>query len=120
MAEDGVIPDRYPLVPLIGGGYKARTRKNVQDSDGTAIIFNEALTGGTKLTRDLCVREKKPFVLLDGAQISVEKAATAVLRFVVDNEIAVLNVAGPRASGWAERHGFALAVMGELIGVLGN
>jgi hypothetical protein len=120
MAEEGVIPARYPLVPLVGGGYKARTRKNVQDSDGTAVIFNETLTGGTKLTRDLCVRERKPFVLLDGAQIPVERAVAAVLRFVDDNEIGVLNVAGPRASGWAEGHGFALAVMGELIGVLGN
>ena len=26
-AEDGVIPERYPLVPLIGGGYKARTQE---------------------------------------------------------------------------------------------
>jgi hypothetical protein len=96
-------------VPLIGGGYKARTRKNVQDSDGTAILFKDTLTGGTKLTRDLCVREKKPFVVLDAGQITVERAVTAIRCFVEENEIQVLNVAGPRASGWAEGHGFAIS-----------
>jgi hypothetical protein len=36
MAEDGIIPDRYPLVPLPSGGYRQRTRLNVSDSDGKA------------------------------------------------------------------------------------
>jgi hypothetical protein len=106
------------LVPLIGGGYKARTRKNVRDSDGTAILYKDALTGGTKLARDLCVREKKPFLPLDGAQISVKRAVAAVLRFVEDSEIAVLNVAGPRASGWAEGYSFVLMVVGGMIGLM--
>src|ERR1700678_1456456 len=60
-AEDGPIPDRYPLRALAGGREKDRTRQNVQDSDGTAILFHESLTGGTLVTRNLCVREKKPF-----------------------------------------------------------
>jgi Circularly permutated YpsA SLOG family len=38
MAEDGVTPDRYPLMPLPNGGYRRRTRLNVVDSDGAAII----------------------------------------------------------------------------------
>lgn len=37
-AEDGSIPDRYPLTPLPVGGYRARTLKNVEDSDGTVIF----------------------------------------------------------------------------------
>ena len=36
MAEDSVIPQRYPLMPLPKGGYRQRTRLNVVDSDGTA------------------------------------------------------------------------------------
>jgi Circularly permutated YpsA SLOG family len=38
-AEDGPIPQRYPLMPLSGAGYGQRTRQNVIDSDGTAILF---------------------------------------------------------------------------------
>ncbi|MGA2841603.1 MAG: putative molybdenum carrier protein [Steroidobacteraceae bacterium] len=36
-AEDGVISEKYPLDPVPCGGYRQRTLKNVQDSDGTAI-----------------------------------------------------------------------------------
>src|SRR5450631_3978490 len=64
-AEDGPIPQRYPLTPLPGAGYRQRTQQNLIDSDGTAILFYGTLSGGTKLTRDSCVREKKPFVVLD-------------------------------------------------------
>ena len=38
-AEDGVIDGRYPLDELPGGGYPERTRQNVIDSDGTAILY---------------------------------------------------------------------------------
>jgi hypothetical protein len=86
------------------------------DSDGTAILFTVSLTGGTRLTRDLCVRQKKPFVVLDAKQIAESAAAAAIFKFVEEHEIQVLNVAGPRLSGWAEGYGFALAVVGEVIG----
>jgi hypothetical protein len=115
-AEDGPIPERYPMSLLLDGGYRQRTLKNVQDSDGTAILFSHSLSGGTKLARDLCIREKKPFIVLDATQISESRAAAAILRFVEENEIQVLNVAGPRASGWAEGYAFALAVLGDVIG----
>ncbi len=69
-AEDGPIPQRYPLTPLPGAGYRQRTQQNLIDSDGTAILFYESVRGGTKLTRDSCVREKKPFVVLDAKLIA--------------------------------------------------
>lgn len=114
-AEDGPIPQRYPLTPLPGGGYRQRTRQNVIDSDGTVILFYESLTGGTLLTRDLCLREKRPFVVLDGKQISESRAADGILRFVDEHEIQVLNVAGTRASGWAAGYRFALYVVSSVI-----
>jgi Circularly permutated YpsA SLOG family len=101
-------------------GNRLRTVKNVQMSDGTAILFNQSLSGGTKLTRDMCIREKKPFIVLDATQITVERAVKAVVRFIVENEISVLNVAGPRLSGWPEGYGFALAVVGGVIGKRGD
>jgi hypothetical protein len=52
-AEDGVIPEKYPVTPLPGGGYRARTRKNVQESDGTVILAPGELTGETALTRGI-------------------------------------------------------------------
>jgi hypothetical protein len=114
-AEDGAVPEHYPLIPLPGGSHRQRTLKNVHDSDGTLILFDVTLSGGTKLVRDLCIREKKPFVVLDAAQIQVARAIIAVVRFVEENDIEVLNVAGPRAGGWKEGYEFALAVVGGVI-----
>src|SRR5258708_22247892 len=86
------------------GGYRLRTLKNVQLSDGTAILFSQSLSGGTKLARDMCIREKKPFIVLDATQISVERAVKAVVRFIGENEIQTMNVAGAPASGGPAGH----------------
>jgi hypothetical protein len=114
-AEDGLIPERYPLTPLAGAGYRERTRQNVIDSDGTAILFYDSLTGGTQLTRILCARSKKAFITLDAKQTTESAVVAAIVRFAHDNHIGVLNVAGPRLSGWAEGQAFADRVVAELI-----
>src|ERR1700722_9210280 len=89
-AEDGPIPERYPMSLLTERGSRLRTLRNVQTSDGTAILFNQALTGGTKLTRDMCIREKRPFIVLDATQIAVERAVKAIVRFIDENEIQIM------------------------------
>jgi hypothetical protein len=104
----------------VGEQYRRRTQQNLIDSDGTAILFFGSLTGGTKLTRDSCVREKKPFVVLDAEQITESAAAAAIVRFVDENEIQVLNVAGPRASGWVAGYRFALDVVTGVIRDVGS
>lgn len=50
LAEDGRVPDHYPLIELTKGGYPARTEKNVVESDGTLILNIGKLSGGTKYT----------------------------------------------------------------------
>jgi hypothetical protein len=114
MAEDGVIADRYPLKALPNGGYRQRTRQNVIDSDGTALLFYESLKGGTRLTRNLCALEKKPFILIDAQKTAQGDAADAIVRFIEENRIQVLNVAGPRASGWADGYRFAVERRGAV------
>jgi hypothetical protein len=114
-AEDGPIPDRYPMSLLAEGGHRLRTLKNVQVSDGTAILFDRSLSGGTKVTRDMCIRERKPFIVLDATQITAERAVRAVIRFIDENEIQTMNVAGPRASGWPEGYQFAMTVVAGVI-----
>ena len=120
-AEDGVISDRYPLTPLPHGNYEQRTRLNVVDSDGSAILYEGSLTGGTRLTRELCELSSRPCLLIDArATPDPIAAAEAVLKFIKDNRIATLNVAGPRASGWPAGHHFAEAVIAEVISRLPN
>ncbi len=98
LAEDGPLPQRYPLRALPGAGYRRRTRANVADSDATLIVYFEEVAGGTAATLYDCLDLGKPFKLVDGAEIPPRRGARAVARFLRRHRIEVLNVAGPRAS----------------------
>lgn len=116
MAEDGVISDRYPLTALPEGNYRQRTRLNVVDSDGTAILYDGSLSEGARLTRDLCELLSRPCMLISAREVSDPiAAAEAILKFIEDNNIRTLNVAGPRASGWKDGYAFALGVVGQVL-----
>jgi putative molybdenum carrier protein len=100
-----VIPDRYPLTILPNGGYRQRTRLNVSDGDGTAILYNESLKGGTRLTRNLCALLMRPYNLINDRETPDPSVAAAVtLKFIDENNIGTLNVAGPRAGGRKGMH----------------
>ena len=98
MAEDGPIDSRY-LLNEIGGGYRARTKQNVEDSAGTAIFYSCYLSGGTEQTVAFCIKAGKPYKLIDIDLVSTDVAANKVLLFLSDHKIKILNVAGPRQSG---------------------
>jgi Circularly permutated YpsA SLOG family len=94
-AEDGRIPDRYPLTETHSRAYSARTELNVRDSDGTLILTNGPVRGGTLLTRNKSGQRGKPCLIVDLSQRPDLAAIEAWLR---DHSIQTLNVAGPRAS----------------------
>jgi hypothetical protein len=115
-AEDGVISDRYPLMALPYGNSRQRTRLNVVDSDGTAILYDGFLGGGTRLTHDLCELVNRPCILISARETpDPSVAAKAVLQFIADNNIEALNIAGPRASGWVQGYRFALDITSRVI-----
>jgi hypothetical protein len=94
-AEDGMIPDRYPLTETPEADYDTRTRRNVEDSDGTLILNLGTLDGGTALTVKLARQMGKPCLMValeDGIE------PTAFQEWLDAHPIAVLNVAGPRES----------------------
>lgn len=115
IAEDGALPARYPLRELEGGGYIERTRANVVDSDGTAIIYAGVLEGGTERTMHFCVEHGRPYVLIDSDATAVEAAAVRVAQFIRRHHIAILNVAGPRASKQPQIYAYAHAVVSRLL-----
>ena len=111
LAEDGTIPEHYPLRELSGGGFAERTAQNVADSDGTLILYFGELRGGTKETARQCAEKNKPSLLIDAATTAPELAAKRVRGFVREHKLSVLNVAGPRASEWPQGYEFASAVL---------
>lgn len=112
-AEDGPIPDRYPLTETDSARYLDRTRMNVEDSDATLIVTRRTTTGGTRLTAEHAERIGRPFLIVD---LSVpEDAAVARLRDWLDeNAVNVLNVAGPRESTRPGIHAAAAAFLCRL------
>ena len=114
-AEDGRIPERYPLQELAGAGYEERTLQNVLDSDGTAILHSGTLRGGTRQTMLHCVEHGKPFELVDATRTDPRDAALKLADFVERNRLSILNVAGPRASKWREGYPYAHATVKYLL-----
>lgn len=98
LAEDGAIPERYRLRELAGGGYAARTEKNVTDADGTLIVSRGELTGGSLLTRQMAEKHARPCLHVHMGRIPLFESAIDVYEWIVAHGIGVLNVAGPRAS----------------------
>lgn len=94
-AEDGLIPSRYQLNELPGGGYRQRTKANVRDSDATLIIsIGMELSGGSLATAKFADELGKPWLHLSKAS----SWKTRLQEWVDQHRIKILNVAGPRAS----------------------
>jgi hypothetical protein len=116
LAEDGPILAHYGLIETSTKAYPQRTEFNVRDSDGTVIFSIVAnLTGGSKKTVDLAHKHGKPVLLLsrDGGPASPERA---LLAFIRDHKIKVMNVAGPRASKEPEVGAWVTEVMEKVWG----
>lgn len=101
-AEDGTIPERYPLRESPSSGYEQRTEWNVLDSDATLVLNRGGLSGGTLYTIQIAERAGRPLKVLELEQMDAsgdrEEALSEVLDWLIDGGVSVLNVAGPRES----------------------
>ena len=95
LAEDGAIPERYPLTELSSEKYASRTEKNVVESDGTLVLNSGALTDGTKATVDFAIEHGRPYLVL---QLDDLPRVEDCLGWIKEHDIRVLNIAGPRES----------------------
>ena len=115
LAEDGTIPPRYQLEEITSPSYSERTERNILDSDAT-LIFGRGvpLSEGTLFTEETAHKYGKPCLVvyeLNGTQ----KAAKALEVFLKENEIEVLNVAGPRESQAPGLSKFVRDVLGSVL-----
>ena len=100
--EDGQIPDEYfPATGKSGlqeaesSRYAQRTALNVRHSDATLILKHGVMTRGTKLTVTVCRRRQKYYQIVDPYKTYHTLRA---VKFIVEQKVEVLNVAGPRES----------------------
>jgi len=97
-AEDGRTPLKYQLNELADGGYRQRTRRNVEDSDGTLIVNLGELDDGTLATRTFAEQMGKPYLVVQLDTWGTVDTSASVLAWLREHAIKTLNVAGPRES----------------------
>jgi len=97
-AEDGVIPVKYQLKELAAGGYRQRTRRNVEDSDATLIVNLGELDGGTLATRVFAEKSGKPCLVIQVDSGISDEMVETIIHWLDLHEVNILNVAGPRES----------------------
>ncbi|MDN3557482.1 YpsA SLOG family protein [Halomonas maura] len=119
-AEDGPIPERYPLTPLEQGGYRQRTLRNLMEADGTLIVYAGRPSAGTEMTLVECVKRHRPYQLIDAEGVPLARAVTLLSRFIDACEIATLNVAGPSAHKAPALPEYVRALVGGYLRRLGG
>lgn len=99
-AEDGAIPKKYNLSETESAAYSIRTKLNISESDGTLILisnFPVDYSSGTLLTIREINLQKKPNLLLNLLESDSKNLITAE-KWIKENNIVILNIAGPRES----------------------
>ncbi len=107
--ENGTIPEKYKNLNEVSGEFKvegenyaARTKNNIEDSDGTLIIvpqipLPQQIKDGTLLTIEHAKKQNKPYLIIDLSK-STETNSTLIATWIKENEIHTLNIGGPRES----------------------
>ncbi|WP_296896841.1 putative molybdenum carrier protein [Thiohalocapsa sp.] len=113
LAEDGVLPARYPLCETPDADPAQRTEWNVRDSDGTLILHRGPITGGTALTAELARRYGRPLLAVD---LDTGPTVAAIRAWLDGQGIRVLNIAGPRESQAPRIAAAALDLLRQLLG----
>ncbi|MCC6714093.1 MAG: putative molybdenum carrier protein [Gammaproteobacteria bacterium] len=92
-AEDGAIPERYPLLETESNRYEQRTKRNVVDADATLVLKRGQTEGGTAHTVAIANRLSRPCLVVDLDDPTAHHQISSWLRAL---KVRTLNVAGPR------------------------
>ena len=99
-AQDGEVPEEYPLEETPSREYEQRTEWNVRDADATLIVNRGPPDGGTLYTRTAAREMDRPYLVvqleeMDGEEM--EEAELARVRtWLEEEDVEILNLAGPR------------------------
>ncbi len=114
-AEDGKIAKKYPLKETMSDKYEERTRLNIKDADGTLIIARSQITGGTLLTKKTAKELNKPLLIINSVDAQSDELTVNILKWMNNNNIQILNIAGPRQSEWKKAHETSYRITANLI-----
>ena len=113
LAEDGALPARYHLQATASSDTNVRTRKNIEDSDGSLILVpstSYTCIDGTRLTLDHARQLTKPHLVL-AVDLAKKRASHQFNDWIGKHQITILNIAGPRESNWPGLYSKSLALL---------
>lgn len=113
LAEDGTIPEHYPLRETDTSEYADRTVRNVRDADGTLVLTWAPPADGTAFTVEVARSLGKPCCVVD---LRENDNTSPALQWLLENRIRTLNVAGPRASKCPRIYPLAMDFLTRLLG----
>lgn len=113
LAEDGTVPECYPLIELESDRYASRTEKNVVESDGTLVLNCGELTDGTRATVEYARQHGRPYLVL---QLDKDPDLEECRNWLKRHDLKTLNVAGPRESKCPGIYRQALVFLQRLFG----
>lgn len=94
-AEDGPIPDKYPLQSTDHLDHTVRTENNVRDSDGTLAIYRHELKGGTAYAFEMARQLGKPVMAVD---MAAPAPVEALVDWVNRHQLHTVHIGGQRES----------------------
>lgn len=95
------ILDKYPLFETNSPNPDDRTKLNIKKSDGTLVLvpnlpLPKKISDGTTLTIEHASNQNKPLLIINLSNAT--DASTRISKWIEENNIKVLNIAGPRES----------------------
>jgi len=119
LTEAGPRPEfarSFGAVEMPSASWSLRSRRNVQDSEGT-LWFGETTTSGALATVSACQEFGKPCLPIDPC---AEFEPSHVADWILQNQIKVLNVAGNRESSEPGIGARVEQFMGRVLQLLGH
>ena len=119
-ARDGLgdFPEHYPLEEKVDPDEWEGVRRNVLDSDASAIIYYRVVEGSAEETLDDCVQQGKPYRLIDADELQPGQAAKILSDFIKDCGAFSLNVVGPQSLDDVRGHKYGQDVVRLLVETL--
>jgi hypothetical protein len=99
LAENGSNSAPYRFKEIRNSSDETSAELNVADSDGTLIIARGPLSGSPASIQEAAVRHRKPWLYIDLLEYDAFHASLEIESWLSENNIEVLNVAGPRDGG---------------------
>jgi hypothetical protein len=97
-SEHDSFSEVYQLNDIETENRSKKIEQNIIDSDATLIISHGLLTGLSLITQKIASRLNKSWCHIDLMEMDEFEGAVILHEFIDDNDIEVLNVAGPNAS----------------------